>query len=59
MLEHDGQELDNDLGVLGDQDLALASLLGVVDRIQAIVEDGSADHVDGGRFSMARVSLLC
>jgi hypothetical protein len=52
---HDGQELDNDLGGRSDQDLALASLLGVVDGIEAIVEDGSLDHFGGcrGRFSMA------
>jgi hypothetical protein len=52
---HDGQELDNDLGGRADHDLALASLLGVVDGIEAIVEDGSLDHFGGcrGRFSMA------
>jgi hypothetical protein len=51
---HDSQELDNDLGGRADQDLALASLLGVVDRLEAIVEDGSLDHFGGClRFSMA------
>jgi hypothetical protein len=51
---HDGQELDDDLGGGSDQDLALASLLGVVDGIERIVEDGSLDHFDGcRRFSMA------
>jgi hypothetical protein len=51
---HDGQELDNDLGGRANQDLALAGLLGVVDSIEAIVENGSLDHVGGcGRFSMA------
>jgi hypothetical protein len=51
---HDGQELDDDLGGRADQDLALAGLLGVVDSIEAIVENGSLDHVGGcGRFSMA------
>jgi hypothetical protein len=51
---HDSQELDNDLGGRADQDLALASLLGVVDSIEAIVEDGSLDHFGGClRFSMA------
>jgi hypothetical protein len=55
VLLHDGQELDNDLGGRADQDLALASLLGVVDSIEAIVENGSLDHFGGcrGRFSMA------
>lgn len=50
---HDGEELDNDLGGRADQDLALAGLLGVVDRIQAVVENRSLDHVGGCRFSMA------
>lgn len=55
MALHDGQELDDDLGGRTDQDLALASLLGVVDGIEAIVEDGSLDHFGGcaRRFSMA------
>lgn len=50
---HDGQELDNDLGRRTDQDLALAGLLGVVDGIEAIVENGSLDHFGGcmRRFS--------
>jgi hypothetical protein len=58
---HDGQELDDDLGGGADQDLALASLLGVVDSIQAVVEDGGLDHFGGGRFSMAveRLRYLC
>lgn len=54
MLLHDGQELDDDLGGWADQDLALASLLGVVDVLKSIVEDGGLDHFDGLRFSMAR-----
>lgn len=44
---HDGQELDDDLGGGSDHDLALASLLGVVDGIERIVEDGSLDHFVG------------
>jgi hypothetical protein len=49
---HDGQELDDDLGGRTDHDLALAGLLGVVDSIEAIVEDGSLDHFGGiRRFS--------
>ena len=47
MLLHHLQELDNDLRARADQDLALASLLGVVDGIERIVEDGSFDHGDG------------
>lgn len=40
MLLHDLQELDNDFRRGTDQDLALASLLGVVDALEAIIEDG-------------------
>ena len=36
---------------------ALASLFGVVDSIQAVVENGSLDHVGGiGRFSVAEAT---
>lgn len=49
---HDLEELDDDLGGWSDHDLALAGLLGVVDGIERIVEDGSLDHVGGCmRFS--------
>lgn len=53
VLLHDSQELDNDLGGRSDQDLTLASLLGVVDGIESVVENGSANHFDGvvRRFS--------
>lgn len=44
---HDLQELDDDLGARADQDLALAGLLGVVDGVERIVEDGSLDHIGG------------
>lgn len=37
----------NDLGRRTDHDLATASLLGVVDGVERIVEDGSADHFGG------------
>lgn len=50
MLLHDLEELDDDLGGWADHDLALAGLLGVVDGIEGIVEDGCLDH-DCGRFS--------
>ena len=49
MLLHDVQETDDDLGGRADQDLALAGLLGVVDGVKRIVEDGNLDHFDGGR----------
>jgi hypothetical protein len=50
---HDSEELDDDLGRRSDQDLALASLLGVVHGVKRIVENGSADHFCGvlRRFS--------
>jgi len=44
---HDAEELDDDLGARADKDLALAGLLGVVHALEGIVEDGSADHLDG------------
>jgi len=54
MLLHNGQKLDNDLGARPDQDLALARLLGVVDGVERIVEDGCLDHCGGmKRFSTA------
>ena len=42
---HDLEELDDDLGARSDQDLALAGLLGVVDAVERIVEDRSANHL--------------
>lgn len=54
VLLHDAEELDNDLGGRADQDLALASLLGVVDGVERIVEDRGLDHFCGlWRFSVA------
>lgn len=51
VLLHDTEELDDDLGAGADQDLALASLLGVVDGVKRIVENGSL-HLGGvARFS--------
>lgn len=47
VLLHDLEELDDDLGAGSDQDLALAGLLGVVDVVEGIVENGSADHLGG------------
>ena len=54
VLLHDAEELDDDLGGRTDQDLALAGLLGVVDGVKRIVEDGGLDHFGGfWRFSVA------
>jgi hypothetical protein len=47
VLLHDLQELGDDLGGRADHDLALAGLLGVVDVLESIVEDGSLDHFGG------------
>jgi len=47
VLLHDVQETDDDLGGRTDQDLALAGLLGVVDGVKRIVENGGL-HFDGG-----------
>lgn len=44
---HDLEELDNDLGARSDHNLTLAGLLGVVDGVERIVENGSADHFGG------------
>lgn len=44
---HDLEELDDDLGARSDQDLTLAGLLGVVDGVEGIVKNGSADHFGG------------
>ena len=48
VLLHDLEELDNDLGGRADQDLTLASLLGVVDALESVVENGGSDHFGGG-----------
>lgn len=57
VLLHDSKELDDDLGGRTDEDLALASLLGVVHGVKRIVEDGGLDHFDGleSRFSNRNV----
>jgi len=47
MLLHDLQELDNDLGSRTNHDLALSRLLGVVDAVEGIVENGGANHLAG------------
>jgi hypothetical protein len=44
---HDTEELDNDLRAGSDEDLPLASLLGVVDGVERIIEDGCFDHRGG------------
>ena len=51
MLLHHLQELDDDLRAWADHALTLASLLGVVDGLERIVEDRRLDHAGGLRFS--------
>jgi hypothetical protein len=53
VLLHDVQEADDDLGGRTDQDLALAGLLGVVDGVKRIVQDGGLHLGECGvrRFS--------
>lgn len=53
VLLHDAQELDNNLRARSDEDLALSSLLGIVDGVKRIVQHGSLDHFVGvsSRFS--------
>jgi hypothetical protein len=47
VLLHDTEELDDDFRARADQALALAGLLGVVDVLERIVENGGANHFDG------------
>lgn len=47
VLLHDAEELDNDFAARPDHHLALARLLGVVNGVERIVEDGCACHVCG------------
>lgn len=53
MLLHDLQELDNDFGARSDQCLTLASLLGIVDGLETVVEHRSLSHFgdECARFS--------
>jgi len=51
VLLHDAEELDDNLGGRTDENLSLSRLLGIVDRVECIVEDGGFDHIGGRRFS--------
>jgi len=46
VLLHHLQELDDDLGVRPDENLALAALLGIHDVVQAVTEDTDPHHSD-------------
>lgn len=54
VLLHNLQELDDDLGARANHHLALAGLLGVVDGIERIVEDGCLDHVGDSKILKAQ-----
>jgi hypothetical protein len=47
VLLHNAEELDDDLGARSDHDLSLSSLLGVVDRLEAVIEDRCSSHLGG------------
>jgi hypothetical protein len=49
VLLHNAQELDDDLRRRPDEDLSLTGLLGIVDGVEGVVENGSLDHFDGFR----------
>lgn len=50
MLLHNAQKFDDDLRAGSNEDLALASLLGVVDGVEGVVQDTSFDHCAGVRL---------
>jgi hypothetical protein len=45
VLLHDTEELDDDFRARSDETLALASLFGVVDALESVVQDGGSNHV--------------
>jgi hypothetical protein len=55
---HDLQEFHNDLRARSNEDLPLAALLGIVDGVQRIVEDGRFDHVGGEEILEAQALRL-
>jgi len=46
MLLHDREELDDDLGNWANQDLALSTLLGIVNALKSIVQHADSHHFD-------------
>ena len=54
VLLHNLQELDDDLGARANHHLALAGVLGVVDGIERIVEDGCLYHVGDSKILKAQ-----
>ena len=47
MFLHDTQKLDDDFRAWADEDLSLASFLGIVDGVERIIEDTCLDHLGG------------
>lgn len=47
MLQHDSEELDDDLGARPDENLALTTLLGIGNALEAVVQDTDAHHCEG------------
>ena len=47
MFLHDAEELDDNFGAWSDQTLTLASLLGIVDALEGVIEDRGSDHGGG------------
>ena len=47
VLLHDREEFDDNFGAGPNHALSLACLLGVVDSLEGIVEDGGLDHFGG------------
>lgn len=44
VLLHHAKEFDNDLGAWSNHALTFSSLLGIVDALERIVQDGCANH---------------
>jgi hypothetical protein len=57
VLLHDAEELDDNLGGRSDENLSLSRLLGVVDGVERIVEDGGFNHFGGRRFSNRKMEV--
>lgn len=47
MFLHDAEEFNDDLGARSDHALSLACLLGIVDSLEGIIENGGLDHSGG------------
>lgn len=59
VLLHDSQELDDDLGARSDEDLSLSGLLGIVERVESVVQNGSLNHFGGCEILRSSVRKGC